>query len=249
MIIDCQNPVRHIIGVERIKCGGGTFNVSPREYAALSFRMRGSVTVTANDKDYPITTGDVLYLPQHLPYTAQYHNSEIIAIHFDTEKDDPVPEVYRTGGFDDLYRLFLNAELYWESKTPGCLPYVYSQMYRILGKIGEDQAAEQWPDYFLNAVSFINAHFKDNHLSVRTVCTETGISGTSLRTLFNKYYQKSPIAYITQLRLEYARTLIACGVSVEAAASRSGFCDAKYLARSVKSHYGCTPRDLKTYGK
>ena len=55
--------------------------------------------------------------------------------------------------------------------------------------------------------------------------------------------------YITRLRLEYARRLIANGVSVESTAYESGFNDPKYFARVVKKHFGCTPRNLKTYGK
>ena len=58
-----------------------------------------------------------------------------------------------------------------------------------------------------------------------------------------------PVAYITDLRLEYARNLISGGMSIEAAAVESGFNDPKYFARRVKKHFGCTPSKLKTYGK
>ena len=44
-------------------------------------------------------------------------------------------------------------------------------------------------------------------------------------------------------------TLIAGDENVEAAALASGFSDAKYFARVVKKYFGCTPRDLKNYGK
>ena len=43
-------------------------------------------------------------------------------------------------------------------------------------------------------------------------------------------------------------TLIAGDENVEAAALASGFSDAKYFARVVKRHFGCTPRQLKHYG-
>lgn len=67
--------------------------------------------------------------------------------------------------------------------------------------------------------------------------------------LFQKYYDKTPIEYITQLRLEHARNLIACGMVIEQAAEKSGFNDSKYFARVVKKYLGCTPRELKNYGK
>jgi AraC-like DNA-binding protein len=57
------------------------------------------------------------------------------------------------------------------------------------------------------------------------------------------------VAYITELRLEHARNRIAGGVPIERAAAESGWGDAKYFARVVKKYFGCTPRDLKNYGK
>ena len=55
--------------------------------------------------------------------------------------------------------------------------------------------------------------------------------------------------YITKSRLESARNLISCGVPIAQAAEQSGFNDPKYFARVVKKHFGCTPREFKTYGK
>ena len=81
------------------------------------------------------------------------------------------------------------------------------------------------------------------------ICRQGGISATMLRQLFKKYYQKTPLEYILSLRLEYARSLISNGVSIENAAYDSGFNDSKYFARVVKKHFGCTPRELKYYGK
>ena len=81
------------------------------------------------------------------------------------------------------------------------------------------------------------------------ICTEAGIGATQFRQLFKKYYQKTPMEYITSLRLEYARSLISNGVPVEKASFESGFNDSKYFARVVKKYFGCTPRELKTYGK
>ena len=54
---------------------------------------------------------------------------------------------------------------------------------------------------------------------------------------------------MTDLRLEYARSLITNGVSVETAAYECGYNDAKYFARVVKKQFGCTPRELRNYGK
>ena len=249
MLYNCQNPIKKIVNIEHLTCDHGFFQVKPREYSALSFRVHGTVTVTAAGRSYPVAANEILYIPQHLPYTAQYHDSEIIVIHFVTERDDPMPEVYRTAHPGELYKIFLCTLLRWKHMAPGYLPYTMSQIYLILERIIKEQADEQWPNEFSQAVSYINTHFREHQLSISDICTSAGISATAMRLLFSRYCQKTPVAYITKLRLENARTLLACGASVETAALESGFGDAKYLARVVKKYYRCTPRDLKMYGK
>ena len=43
--------------------------------------------------------------------------------------------------------------------------------------------------------------------------------------------------------------IVGLGKAIELAAAESGFSDPKYFARVVKKHLGCTPRELKKYGK
>ena len=86
-------------------------------------------------------------------------------------------------------------------------------------------------------------------MNVDMICAEAGIGSTAFRQLFKKHYQKTPVEYITDLRLEYARNLISSGVPIGNVAYESGFNDTKYFARVVKKRLNCTPRDLKNYGR
>ena len=105
------------------------------------------------------------------------------------------------------------------------------------------------PDFFLNAVSYINSDYSENDLTIEKICKKSGICATNLRSFFKKYYNKTPTAYIMQLRMERARNLIACGMTIEQAAEKSGFNDSKYFARAVKKYFNCKPRELRSYGK
>ena len=136
-----------------------------------------------------------------------------------------------------------------KNKEPGFAVYAMAQLYMILGVIHEKSAETNQPRHFLDAISFINANYKNSDLSIDMICAGSGINATVFRQLFNQYYQKTPIQYITELRLEYARNLISTGTPIENAAYESGFNDSKYFARVVKKHFGCTPRELKNYGK
>ena len=249
MLCEGNNPVLKIIGVEHICWRGGVFDVKPRAYSALAFRISGTATITTDGNAYYIQSNDILYMPQNISYKAEYTDTEMLVIHFVTLENDRDMEVYSFQNVEQIYKLFLNALSFWKKKESGYYIYTFSQLYMILGIILEKSTKTNQPEHFLNAISFINSNYRNSTLSIDRICAKAGISATVFRQLFQKHYQKTPMEYITGLRLEYARSLISNGVSVESAAYESGFNDSKYFARVVKKHFGCTPRELKTYGK
>ncbi len=249
MLFNGNNPVLQIIGVEHLRWSGGAYTVASREYSALAFRISGTATIHAGGNEYRINTNDILYLPQNIAYTAEYTDTEMLVIHFVTAQSDSEAEVYSFQNVEQVYKLFLTAHTLWKNKEPGFPVYVLSQLYMILGVIFEKSTKANQPQHFLNAISFMNSNYKNSALSMDMICAEAGIGATTFRQLFKRYYQKTPVEYITELRLECARNLISGGASIETAAFESGFNDPKYFARVVKKCFGCTPRELKTYGK
>ncbi len=249
MLYNGENPILRITGVEHMVWSGGTFQVKPREYSALAFRIGGSATIHSKGNCYEIRTNDILYLPQNMGYAAEYTDTEMLVIHFVTAGDDGELEIYPFQNGEEIYKRFLRAHSLWAQKEPGYEVYTMAQLYTILGMLLERETKTNLPEHFLKAVSFMNANYKSNPLSVDQICGQAGISATVFRQLFRKHYQKTPVEYITDLRLDYARNLISGGLSIENAAYESGFNDPKYFARVVKKRFGCTPRDLKTYGK
>ncbi|MBR5519118.1 MAG: helix-turn-helix transcriptional regulator, partial [Clostridia bacterium] len=158
-------------------------------------------------------------------------------------------EVYSFQNVEQIYKQFLNARWLWENKKTGFRLYALSQLYLILGLIHEQRCQTSLPQHFLRALSFLNANFTNRALTVDMICRQAGMSATVFRQLFQRSYRKTPVQYITELRLERARNFISNGMSVEQAALESGFNDSKYFARVVKKHFHCTPRDLKQYGR
>lgn len=249
MLFSCSNPVLHIWDATQMQWSSGIFSIAPRRYSSLAFRIRGDAVITVRGKEYHTKENEVLYLPQGLGYEAKYSDTEIAVIHFRTERDDPEPEIYSFANGERIYHLFLQVLALRASDPSGSVPHVMSGLYAILAALSEQSVQSSMPAHFVRAVALINAHFSDSDLSVSAVCREAGMSETSFRSLFRKYYQKTPGDYITDLRLSYARTLIAGGMPIEAAAGASGYRDPKYFSRLVRKQFGCTPRMLKLYGK
>ena len=244
-----ENAVLRIIDVVGITWGEEKIEVSPRDFSGLAFRIKGSAVIESGNKTYKISPKDLLYLPQGTGYKAKYTDTDMIAIHFTTAKQGDEISVHSLRDPDRFRLMFEKAKEIWEKKEPGYATFAIAQLYEILGTLEEQETRSNLPKHFLNGLSFINENFTDPDISVDTICAHAGICATVFRQLFKKHRGQTPTEYITQLRLEYARKLIAGGSSVESAALECGFSDPKYFSRVIKKHFGCTPKGLKYYGK
>ena len=249
MLYECNNPIINLVSVAHLSWKGEHCKVKGRPYSALAFRVKGEGRFICNKKDFIVTTNDILYLPQGVSYEAEYTDTEMYVIHFLTAYNDKEPEVFTPQNLNEIYSLFLKINTVWYNKEVGFKAEINSLIYKILSLIGKSLAENTMPKYFLRAVTFVNENFTDSSLNIEKICRYSGCGETQLRKLFNEYYNKTPIGYITDLRLDFARNLITENVSVEQAALLSGFNDPKYFARVVKRKFNCRPKDLKLFGK
>lgn len=249
MFYSCMNSVTSLILVGRFSWEARRLSVEARPYCALAFRLKGGGSLCCGGKTYHLEPGDVLYMPQGLAYSHQYTDTELLLFHFVTAGNDPEPEIYKLCHKEEISRGFQKAVELWEEKSPGYMGKCISLLYKILGILAENEAERSLPAHFIQAVSLLQEQYRQSDLRIDSLCSQAAISQTVFRQLFHRHYGKTPVEYITELRLEYACNLIAGGSSVEAAALESGFSDAKYFSRVVKRHLGCTPRQLRNYGK
>lgn len=249
MLYEGTNAILRMENVEHLKSSPGTYAVAPRPYSSLSFRIKGSAKIEAGGSIHTVDTNDILYLPQGLGYTAHYTDTEMITFHFVTEQNDREIQVFSFENGEKIYKTFLQASELWQNKAPGYQLFAMGALYSVLGMIFQNQTHTQLPPHFLKAVSMLNGGYTNSRLNIGEVCAQAGIAQSRFRQLFRLHYGKTPVDYLTDLRIEHARSRIAGGMSVEAAAFESGFNDPKYFARTVKKRFGCTPKSFKSYGK
>jgi AraC-like DNA-binding protein len=98
---------------------------------------------------------------------------------------------------------------------------------------------------YLNAKAFIDANYAII-AGVEDVCTNVYISNYYLTHLFRLYGDKTPLQYIIQKKIDFAKTLLAgSDITVCDIASRCGYDNVNHFCRVFKSHEKCTPQEYR----
>ena len=91
------------------------------------------------------------------------------------------------------------------------------------------------------AIEYIENHFYQN-ISLEEVSREIGMNTTYFSTLFKKQTGKKYIDYLTDLRMEKARNLLAnTDLKISTVAEMVGYGSTKHFTRIYKGKFGVTP--------
>lgn len=94
----------------------------------------------------------------------------------------------------------------------------------------------------------ISNQFSDPELNLTALLNESGYSEDYARALFKQKTGKTPIEFLTEIRIKHACFLIdiySNSLSLEKIAEQSGFLDYSYFSKKFKTITGISPRDYK----
>lgn len=200
--------------------------------------------------------GDIIYMPQSSDYTVLQQTGtpnapkNIFAINFLISSDEHFePFKIKAKNPAKIQACFEAAEKSWVKKGVGYKDEVLSDLYKILSVMKKDCrlgfGSNRHREIILPAINYIRNNYTSEKISADRLAAECGISVSYLRRLFAECCGVSPIEYTVNLRLEYAKELIASKeFSVTAAAENSGFNDISYFSRAFKKHFGVSPSNV-----
>ncbi len=226
------------ISIDRFKHQNGVFNVAPRPFSALSLRICGEADFKIGNESFISKMGDILFVPSGVPYTANYSDSESIAIHiFDCNYSSF--EHFESVNLDFTRELFENMLEAWQKERS--LNKLKSEFFSLLQKLDELHSTMLDID-FLKCVKHIQSNYSRSDLSISELCRLGNMSISGLYRRFCAHFGLSPKQYILKLRLGYAVELLAKDrYTVKEAALMSGFSDEKYFSRLIKQRLGKPP--------
>lgn len=90
------------------------------------------------------------------------------------------------------------------------------------------------------ALEYLEDNYTEN-ISLQNLSGIAGLSPFHLLRVFEKQVGLPPHAYLINLRLRHAKTLLSAGIPIAQAAAESGFTDQSHLNRHFKRFIGVTP--------
>lgn len=112
------------------------------------------------------------------------------------------------------------------------------------------QHAENYSSYFEDKrfseiLGYIDLRV-DQHIVICDIAEKFGYNAKYLAGLFKKFTGKTPVAYVTERKIELAkRLLVSSSDSVKAIASQTGFSDEYYFMKVFKRYVNMTPKNYR----
>ncbi len=130
-------------------------------------------------------------------------------------------------------------------KLDSSLPKIRKKFNFVLDYMANRAAAPHAPAWLNEVVKFIDANYLDVNLNIASIGEHFSLSAAHLSKTFRRFVGVSIPEYINRLRIAEAKELIASGVSVSKAASRSGYGSTMTMRRAFKKFDGGSPARLR----
>lgn len=225
-----------------------------RPYHGLVLNEIGS------ERDYYFSDGTVLhtkgqqlfYLPRGSTY--KIANSKAItkntcyAINFSADLSDK-PFVVSFRNPEPVEKLFKNAILVWKRQDAFCDVIIRKTLYEIILAASKEQQ-KKYTTVSTNALiapalDMIRSEFTRNDISVSELAKLCNISEAYLRKIFLNKYGVSPKEYIINMRMTYAKQLLALGeFPVGTVAVMCGYAEPAHFSREFTRRVGVAPSNF-----
>ena len=118
---------------------------------------------------------------------------------------------------------------------------IFATVYEILLELQQTCLRRQMPQKLSDLLDRVEKHLL-HPFRMRDLAKEAGISERSLFHLFARYLNTTPLQYIAERRIEYAKLLLRnYDTQIKMVAYECGYSDAHYFSRDFKKQTGLTP--------
>ena len=216
--------------------------------------LNDHMTVKSDEWEYHTDLYDVLAIPKGSIYSvmqdSSIHESSVLSgciDVYDVFSTRPEPALYPSQHTDLIRKLFYIAVDIQNRNNPGygtiktaVAEAIFASIAAIRMESGQVNPAVQ------RVINDINSCFTDPEYNVTNTINATGYSSAHIRRLFKKETNLSPIEFLNNRRIDYAKELFwkwKRQIPVKEISLMSGFYDMYYFSRLFKKQSGLSPTE------
>lgn len=215
----------------------------------IIYVLEGSAVYELNDgSSFTAVKDDILYMPKgetyltHCPEESFHH----MTINFNMHGSLALPRRRHCESSEKTKAEISRIVSEWNSRTPNYRERCTGLLYLLLCSQLDINHRELSQKPLLSRAMEMLAEDYSQNITVAALAESCGISETYFRKLFARVYGMSPMAYISNQRISYARELLTnTSISVENVGYQSGYRDPAYFCRIFKKITGMSPSEYR----
>lgn len=214
-------------------------------YWEVLYYEKGTGTLTVKGREIPFAPGMMVCIPPGYDHeessSGGYTNYFFICDEVDNSQEE-IPIFYDTPHQDLLHLLFQMYNLYF-SQNPDRFQIINPLFEAFTGYL---KIPRHYPSQYVETITQkMIANISNANFSLREAISRLPITAPHFRALFRQATGVSPVAFLHEKRIAYAKELLGkyypYNLSVKEIAQMSGFSDPYYFSRLFKKQTGLAP--------
>lgn len=248
--MDLDTVIVNSLSVMKTSTKARTYKVDSRNFHSLSYRIDGMNLLYDGQTEITSHARTLTFVPAGKPYMHHVLTpSQQIVVHFTTKEcigetieNFTLPPRY------DIESLFYSLYNQWEieqrENNLQCMSIFYNILILIARNIRREGTFKN--DLIRDSVVYMHEHYTESDFNIHKVYEQVYISPAYFRRIFKEIYQCSPIEYLKNLRINYAKQLLENGYyTVSEIAELSGFSSPTYFSYEFKRLTGYSPSQYR----
>lgn len=237
----------------KVPAGTGEPIHNNRPSHGFAINIEGEKVYTfSTGKSLTVKENEIIFLPENSNYVVKsVTDGDCFAINFSIDtKTEFEPFIIKPKNPIPISECFFNCEKTFKAKKKGyilrCKSYLYEIICEIIENYESGYISDTQKKKLLPAIEYIHNHYFDKELNIGFLSELCGIKEAYFRRLFMRCYAVSPVKYINNLKLTFAKDLLfESAYSIEKVGELSGFNNNCYFHRLFKKEFGITPTEYR----
>ena len=219
-----------------------------RHMCGMIYTVEGTEIYHFASGDRAAAPGTVLFIPKGEVYTIDFEGETSVAyvINFELSSAPAFePTLLRLPAQGSMPTLLMEAERCWQRKQTGYEPESLAYFFRIIAVLERLESTYIHPTQYeriAKAVDYLHEHYTEQNFRVGYLSELSGITPKYFSQLFRKKFGASPKEYVTRLKIERARELLADDkLRISQIAQVLGFRDVYHFSKVFHTETGESP--------